>query len=103
MIFVQVQEGRENYKAFLAFKNQETWQLLLRLENHGSHPGLHIHDWCGTASAPGGGKSFDAPNRRPKASSLHRRVPALSRATFWKLALDRFRVIPSGSDQEELF
>jgi len=102
MVFVQVQEGRENYKAILALEQGTAWQVLVRLENHGGHPGLHVHDWCGAHQPPIGGKSFEALNRRPKASSRHRRVVPLSRAIFWKLALDHFRVLPLGSEQEEL-
>ncbi len=102
MVFSQVQEGRENFKAYLALEQDGVWQVLVRLENHGGHPGLHVHDWCGTGEPPIGGKSFEAPNRRPKASSWHRHTEVLSRASFWKLALDLFRVIPYGSDQGEL-
>ncbi len=102
MVFAQVQEGRENFKACLALEQSGIWQVLVRLESHGGHPGLHVHDWCGTPQPPIGGKSFDAPNRRPRSRSHHRRIYPLTRATFWRLALDCFRVVPSGSDQEEL-
>ena len=103
IILVQVQEGWENYKAILALRHENVWQMLLRFESHGSHPGLHVHDWCGTENVPLGGKSVDAPNRRPKAESEHRRTPTLSRADFWKLALDQFNVVLSDPNQGELF
>jgi len=102
MIFAQVQEGRENFKAVLAVDNNGSWQVMTRLEYHGSHPGLHIHDWCGETGVPFGGRSFDAPHRRPSAGAHHRRNPILNRATFWKLALDKFWVIPFGTEQEDL-
>lgn len=102
MIFAQVQEGRENFKACLALEQAGGWQVLVRLESHGNHPGVHVHDWCGTPQPPIGGRSFEAPIRRPLARAKHRRLEALSRASFWRLALDAFRVIPYGSDQEEL-
>lgn len=102
MVFAQVQEGRENFKACLALESEGAWQVLVRLECHGSHPGLHVHDWCGTTQPPTGGRSFEAPNRRPRIGSRHRRTQMLSRASFWKLALRCFRVIAYGSEQEEL-
>jgi hypothetical protein len=102
MVFAQVQESREDFKAWLALRQADVWQVLVRLVNHGNHPGLHVHDWCGAPQPPIGGRSIDAPHRRPKAGHRHRRSEILSRATFWKLALNCFRVIPSGSDQEEL-
>ena len=103
IIFAQVQEGREDFKAFLAVDREDAWQVLVRLEYHGNHPGLHVHDWCGAGEVSVGGKSFEAPNRRPRTGKRHRRTDVLSRASFWKLALNRFRVIPYGSYQEELF
>jgi len=101
MVFAQAQEERENFKACLALERDGVWQVLVRLEYHGGHPGLHIHDWCGTPP-PIGGKSFEAPNRRPRAGSRHRRVKTLTRANFWRLALDCFRVIPFARQGELL-
>lgn len=101
MVFAQVQEGRENFKACLALEQDSSWRILIRLEYHGSHPGLHIHDWCG-AVPPLGGKSFEAPYRRPKVGFFHRRVEVPSRATFWTLALNCFRVAPKGEQGELL-
>ena len=102
MVFVQVQERRENFKACLAVEQGSDRRVLVRMEFHGSHPGLHIHDWCGTDDPPIGGRSFEAPNRRPLGPSRHRQQMPPSLAGFWKLALDRFRVIPYASEQEDL-
>ena len=102
MVFVQVQEHRDDFKAWLALKQDDTWRVLVRLEYHGSHPGLHVHDWCGEAQPPIGGRSIDAPIRRPGTAARHRRTEPYSRAAFWKLALDSFQVIPFASDQEDL-
>jgi hypothetical protein len=101
-VFAQVQEGRENFKAVLALEHNGGWQILIRLEFHGSHPDLHIHDWCGTEEVPPGGRSFDAPHRRPRARTRHRQTATMTRAGFWKLALERFRVLPFGAEQEDL-
>jgi hypothetical protein len=49
MLLVQVQEYREDFKAWLAREEGSGWQVLVRLEYHGNHPGLHVHDWCGAA------------------------------------------------------
>ena len=102
MVHAEVQEGRENFKAILAVEGEAEWRVLARLEFHGSHPGLHIHDWCGIETPPIGGRSIDAPYRRPPARTYHRRMNTPSRAAFWRLALDCFRVIPYGSEQEDL-
>jgi hypothetical protein len=65
MLLVQVQEFREDFKAWLAREEGSGWQVLVRLEYHGNHPGLHVHDWCGAAPLLTGARSIGAPNRRP--------------------------------------
>lgn len=102
MVFAQVQEARENFKACLAVEHESEWRVLVRMEFHGGHPGLHIHDWCSNDDPPVGGRSFEAPYRRPLARSRHRQLGVPSLSGFWKLALDRFRVIPYASEQEDL-
>jgi hypothetical protein len=37
MLFAEVQEGRENSKAFLALKRDSAWHILVRLEFYGNH------------------------------------------------------------------
>ena len=102
MVFAQVQEHRENFKAWLALRHGEEWRILVRLEYHGDHPGLHVHDWCGVKAPPIGGKSIDAPHRRPATGARHRQCEVPTKTSFWMLALNTFRVIPYGTEQEDL-
>jgi len=102
MVFAQVQERRDDFKAWLALKQSDGWRVLVRLESHGNHPGVHVHDWCGVVNPPFGGQSIAAPYRRPKARNKHRRKLDFNRATFWDFALAHFRVTQSHEQGELL-
>ena len=68
--------------------------LVVRLEHHGTHPGLHVHTSCqrsGIAVGPGG---LDGLVRIPTVErpTYHRRKNAWTVNSFWHFALRFFRV-----------
>lgn len=102
LVLTQAQDDWENYKSLLAVRDGEAWQVLVRLEYHGSHPGLHIHDWCGESEMPSGPRSMNPPSRRPDIRQRHRHRRRFNRATFWHLTLEKFGVALFGSEQGDL-
>jgi hypothetical protein len=102
MLLVQVQEFREDFKAWLAREEGSGWQVLVRLEYHGSpRPTRSRLVWRRpvTDRCP---LDRRAQSSTDSASKHRHMLPTLSRAGFWGMALKYFRVIPYGSGQEEL-
>jgi hypothetical protein len=102
LLLAQVQENREDYRAWLCVQSAGTWQVLVRLEYHGNHPGLHVHDWCGVPQPPGGAQSIEMPNKRPRQHLKGRQRKPLTKGLFWTYALNLFR-IDAVKQQEELW
>ncbi len=96
-----------NYQAWLLMEVAGGLTLMSRLEDHGSHPGLHIHSACGDEipeagtdsirSAPTGQKLFKVPNRGGR-----RTVQGETLSLFWNTACKIYRISPRNTSQGEL-
>lgn len=66
-------QGKRNFTAFLFQKIGAANLLIARLENHGTHPGLHLHACC-TLPGPGafGRTQYDGMVRCPDNGKHHR-------------------------------
>jgi len=102
ILLVQIQGQYDNFEAWLIHERDDGKRVIARLEHHGDHPGLHVHDWCGAPGVPPGPPSIQAPNRRPRARRLHRRdTVQWSRETFWLAACKRFSFEIGARQQRE--
>ena len=68
--------GRENYKAVLMIETEGGYSVVARFEDHGSHPGAHVHTHCERSGIQIEGEGFDNLVRIPSATARHRRVNA---------------------------
>ena len=92
-LLVLTQPQQAEMKAWLALRAPAGWVMIARLEQHGDHPGLHVHEGCGQEGLPLGPASINAiKGRRPKARSFHRHETLLDREQFFAEALRRFRI-----------
>lgn len=84
---------RANRKATLmeVFDNGSA-SVIARFEDHGSHPGLHVHSHCIRSGLEMGGTSMDDLGRVPDVSSPHRRIARWTDDDFWAAALRFFRI-----------
>lgn len=101
-LLVLSQPDLHEIKAWLAYKFDGAWYVIARMEQHGDHPGIHVHDCCGLPIPPGPPSISAANNRRPRGRGFHRSSRILSREEFYAFALKRFRIRTPFSGQESL-
>lgn len=94
---------RDNWQALLILESRSGPSVIARYEYHGSHPGKHVHSDCNRSGLEIGASSMDNLARFPNASSFHRRIEALTPASFWRSAKDFFRIASQSGEQNELF
>jgi hypothetical protein len=72
-ILVSYHSGKRNFSAFLFQKVGLENLMLARLENHSTHPGVHLHACCSETSASALGRTkYDGIIRCPATGSHHR-------------------------------
>lgn len=101
-LLVLSQPDLNEIKAWLAYKHDGAWYVIARLEQHGDHPGIHVHDCCGLPMPPGPPSISAANNRRPRGRAFHRLNHILSREEFYAFVLKRFRIRSVFSSQGSL-
>lgn len=72
-ILISYHLGKQNFSAYLFQKIGLEHLMLARLENHSTHPGVHLHACC-TATPPGaiGRTQYDGLIRCPSGGAKHR-------------------------------
>ena len=99
IMLTQCNPRRDEWKAWLIYKKPAgNPSLVIRLEFHGSHPGLHVHAHCDRGGLEEGGSGIDGLARIPPADRSHRRVNAWREDTFWEMARRHFHIeFPMGT------
>lgn len=91
ILLCQVNEGKDNWLAWLIRRDDDAGSVVSRYEYHGDHPGLHVHADCSRGAIEFGPTSIKVPLRIPRLKSRGTR-PAPARADlFWKNACLHFR------------
>jgi hypothetical protein len=94
ILLAECNTRRANWKAMLMLVNPDrTASVIARFEQHGSHPGLHIHSDCTRSGIETGATSIDGLLRIPDAGadSYHRRVSSWTENSFWEASKKFFR------------
>ncbi len=86
---VSVRMGQ--YRAWLLQDMAGHLRLLARLEDHASHPGLHLHAWCPTALPEAGTASIAAPDLL-RGATPRRSMQGKTPDAFFAAACRMFRV-----------
>lgn len=92
VLVAQCHPAKGNWKSFLILDTVTGPAVVARYEDHGSHPGVHVHSHCDRSGLEVGPTSMDGLARVPAASSWHRRTLAWTQEGFWKASLKFFRV-----------
>jgi hypothetical protein len=92
MLFAQIHQARNNWKAALIKVTPTGGSIVARLEYHGSHPGLHAHSDCNRSGLEEGPQGLDGLARFPRSDSAHRRTNAWTENGFWEEAKQFFRI-----------
>lgn len=87
-----VNVARSNWKCILIAKTENGHSVVARYEDHGSHPGIHVHAHCHRGGIEEGPTGMNDLIRVPPASAPHRRANAQTLSTFWENARRFFRV-----------
>jgi len=81
------------YQATLGLETKTTLQVLARLEDHATHPGLHCHAPCERdADIPAGSFQYPALNRAPR-TTRPRRSGGWTDSSAWNVALKFYNVV----------
>lgn len=91
-LLAQCNARRGDWKALLMVEVAGGHSVVARLEDHASHPGLHVHAHCDRGGIEVGAVGLDELTRTPNARKRHRRVQAWTEGTFWEAAKRAFRV-----------
>jgi hypothetical protein len=86
MLVDEINQKRDNWKAFLIVETQTGYSVVARFEHHSSHPGVHAHAHCERGGLETGLTGLDNLSRIPKAGRFHRRTNAWTETTFWEAA-----------------
>lgn len=84
------------FRAWLLDQHEGGWRLLARLEDHASHPGLHMHAWCPDLPMQAGPPSIDAPVKLPRRGG-RRSIQGRTSDVFWSQACATFHILPPAS------
>ena len=90
-LFGRVNIRRGNYQAWLSHRKGKELRVLARMEDHGDHPGLHVHAHCGASLPDVGPGSIEAPVRRPRLLA-RRTVQGATLDIFWAKARGMFHI-----------
>ncbi|WP_207903838.1 hypothetical protein [Martelella mediterranea] len=94
ILLCRVNEQKDNWKAWLILSTESGASVVSRFEDHGNHPGIHIHAHCERSGIEDGPTSIGGLIRIPAAASRQRstRRRATTPEIFWRLAADHFRI-----------
>jgi len=93
----QINEGKDNWKAWLIAMLPDGASVLARYEYHGDHPGFHLHAHCERGGIETGPTSINGLVRIPRAPSGGT-VTTIRRDAFWERARRKFRIdFPAGT------
>ncbi len=87
-----VNVSRGNWKCVLIVKTESGHSVVARYEDHGSHPGLHVHSHCVRGGVEEGPSGMNDLVRVPPVKAAHRRINAQTLSTFWENARRFFRI-----------
>lgn len=97
IFLTQINEPRDEWKAWLVVLLNPGASIVSRYEYHGSHAGIHVHSHCELAGEEPGPQLINNLVRIPDASSYHRRQLTLRPGSFWETARKHFRIeFPTG-------
>jgi len=84
---------REEFAAWLAQDTTAGLVILARLEDHGTHPGLHLHIQCrDDVGRPVGRQVYPGLLRLPRSGTLHRRRGGFTEMDAWAVAQRFFNI-----------
>lgn len=93
VFLTQCNPVKDQWKAWLIYRLPSGHaSLISRLEDHGTHPGLHVHAHCERGGLEEGSASIDSLARIPPPERPHRRKHAWREQTFWEQARRHFRI-----------
>lgn len=97
VLLSQCNPKRGNWLSMLILECPEGSSVVARLEDHSSHPGVHVHTHCGRSGIETGAQALDDLARWPAANAFHRRRHAWTPDEFWQVSRRFFRVeTPAG-------
>jgi hypothetical protein len=97
IFLTQINEPRDNWKAWLVAMLNEGGSILCRFEYHGDHPGFHVHAHCERGGIETGPSTINGLVRIPGPHSAGA-VTTLRRDAFWERARRHFRIdFPEGT------
>lgn len=91
ILLCQINEGKDNWLAWLIRRTADGGSLVSRYEYHGNHPGLHVHADCERGGIELGPTSIKVPLRIPRVKYRSTRTPPARPDLFWKNACAHFR------------
>ena len=92
ILLCEVNEQKDNWRAWLIKKIGDEGSLVSRLEFHGNHPGIHAHADCSRGGLEVGPSSIKVPVRIPGVGSGRQRPPPTRPDLFWDMARKHFRM-----------
>ncbi len=92
VLLAECNPERGGWKSVLILETEIGASVVSRFEDHGSHPGLHIHADCTRSGRETGATGLDGLGRRPSAAARHRRLQAWTENGFWEAAKRFFRI-----------
>jgi hypothetical protein len=92
VLLAECNPRRGGWKAALILETENGASVVSRLEDHMSHPGLHLHADCDRGGQEIGASGLDGLGRRPSAGARHRRLQAWTENAFWEAAKTFFRI-----------
>lgn len=91
-LLIMYRPDKGEYQAALGLETRTAVQVLARLEDHGTHPGLHCHAPCERdADIPPGSFKYPALNRAPR-TSQPRRTGGWTDLAAWNVALKFYNI-----------
>lgn len=83
---------RGNWQSILILDQNDGSSVVARFEDHGSHPGIHVHSDCERSGVDVGPETLDDLLRIPPANRFHRRRRAWTMDEFWEVSRQFFRI-----------
>ncbi len=93
----QVNELKDDWKAWLSIKTPNGWSLIERYEYHGSHPGVHVHADCERAGIEVSQTGLNGLLKIPSAKTNKAQIISLRPNLFWEKARTHFRISDAGT------